>query len=184
MTATTPQQDHDLQWNDRLQDWLDGDLPTAETAMFETHLADCGSCQSLLADLRQLDASLQTAAPRLELDSSFDARLFEQIDAIDETQRTRARAQAEQEFQANLRNLTRGWRRAVAFVIPGIIGGVALAFALLSWFDGSGVTSTVVAQSASELGTFGANYTHAILTTVVGAGIGIGLARWLSTAME
>ena len=184
MTLTTPQQDHDLKWNDSLQDWLDGDLPTAEVAAFEAHLAGCEACQTLLAQLRELDASLLAAAPRLELDAAFDERLFAQIDAIDETQRAKARAQAEQEFQKNLSNLTRGWRRALAFVIPGLIGGVALAFAVTGFFDQSGLAGEVVQKSASQFGTVGASYAHMLLTTLIGAGIGAGLARWLSTAME
>ena len=184
MSLLTPQQDHDLQWNDRLQEWLDGDLPSAEVAAFEAHLADCAACQTLLGEFRQLDASLQAATPRLQLDDAFDERIFAQLDAIDETQRAAARAQAEREFQNNLRNLASGWRRAIAFVIPGIIGGIALAFAITGWFDGSGLASTVVAQSTSEFGRFGADYTHLMLTTLIGAGIGAGLARWLSTAVE
>jgi anti-sigma factor RsiW len=184
MTLLTPQQDHDLLWNDRLQDWLDGDLPSAEVAEFEAHLAGCVDCQQLLGELHRLDASLQAEAPQMQLDQAFDARLFAQIDAIDETQRASARAVAEQEFQANLRNLARGWRRTLGFVLPGILGGIALAFAVTAWFDGSGLTGTVVAQGAGELGRFGANYTHMILTSIIGAGIGAGLARWLAGVAE
>jgi anti-sigma factor RsiW len=184
MSLITPQQDHDLQWTDLLQDWLDGDLPSAEVAAFQAHLADCVQCQAMLGEFQQLDASLQAAVPGMQLDEGFDARIFAQLDAIDETQRAAARAQAEREFQANLHNLTKGWRRALAFAVPGIIGGIALAFAVTSWFDGSGLASTVVAQSASEFGRFGADYTHLVLTTLIGAGIGAGLARWLATAAE
>lgn len=184
MSSTTLQQDHDLQWNDSLQDWLDGDLSAAEAGALEAHLAGCEACQALLAQLRGLDSSLLAAAPRLELDMAFDQRLFAQIDAIDDTQRALARAQAEQEFQKNLSNLTRGWRRALAFAIPGLIGGVALAFVVTGFFDQSGLAGEVVQKSASQFGTVGANYTHLLLTTLIGAGIGAGLARWLSTAME
>ncbi|HEY4367789.1 MAG TPA: zf-HC2 domain-containing protein [Steroidobacteraceae bacterium] len=184
MTLLTPQQDHDLSWNDRLQDWLDGDLPCAEVAEFEAHLAGCVDCQQMLGELQRLDASLQAAAPEIQLDQGFDERLFAQIDTIDETQRARARTQAEQEFQNNLRSLAHGWHRTLGFVLPGIVGGIALAFAITAWFDGSGLTGTVVAESAGELGRFGASYTHVILTTIIGAGIGAGLARWLSSVAE
>ncbi len=41
----------------------------------------------------------------------------------------------EQELQQNLHALARGWRRALLFVVPGVVAGVALAFALAWWLD-------------------------------------------------
>ena len=67
---------------------------------------------------RQLDRSLRSAAPRLALDDAFDAKLFAQIDAIDDSKRAEARQRIEQELQQNLQALARGWRRALLFIVP------------------------------------------------------------------
>ena len=66
---------------------------------------------------------------------AFDAKIFAQLDAIDETKRAEARRRLEQELQQNLQALARGWRRALLFVVPGVVAGVALAFALAWWLD-------------------------------------------------
>jgi anti-sigma factor RsiW len=174
--------EHHLEWNDRLQDWLDGDLADAEAPVFTAHLADCTLCQQRLADFEQLENVLQ--APRLSLDAAFDARLFAQIDAIDETQRAAARQKVEQELQQNLRALTRNWRRTLAFIVPGIIGGMALAFALMGYFDASGLTGKVVAEGASELGSQSANLVHAVFIAITGASIGGVMAGWLAKAAD
>ena len=107
---------HALEWNDRLQDWLDGDLADADIAVFTAHLADCPLCQQQLADFEQLENTLQAQSPRLSLDEAFDARLFAQIDAMDETQRAAARQKIEQELQNDLRELTRSWQIGRAHV--------------------------------------------------------------------
>lgn len=185
-----PQNDpqHALEWNDRLQDWLDGDLENTEAAVLVAHLAECTQCQQRLADFEHLENVLQAQAPRLSLDEAFDARLFAQIDAIDETQRAAARQKVEQELQNNLRELTRSWRRTLAFIVPGIIGGIALAFALMGYFDASGLTGKVVAEGTSELGSQlgsqGATLIHAVFIAVTGATIGGVMAGWLAKAAD
>ncbi|HWK73218.1 MAG TPA: zf-HC2 domain-containing protein [Povalibacter sp.] len=185
--STTPDQqlrhplsEHHLEWNDRLQDWLDGDLEAAEAPEFEAHLASCAICQERLGDFEQLETQLHQAAPTLALDSSFDARIFSQIESVDEAQRAAARQRIEQELQNNLRKLSQGWRRTLAFVIPGIAAGVALAFALTSYFDASGLTGRLVAESAGQLGAGSASWVHAVLTTALGASIGGLMAGWMA----
>ena len=103
--------DHHLEWNDRLQDWLDGDLSAADEAALQAHMADCALCRARADELRELDFSLSTAAPRLALDAAFDARLFAQIDAIDDSKRAEARQRMERELQQNLQALARVFLR-------------------------------------------------------------------------
>jgi anti-sigma factor RsiW len=79
---TTP---HDIEWNDRLQDWLDGDLDAADAAALQAHMAGCAACRARADELQALDRSLRSAAPRLALDDAFDAELFAQIEAVDES---------------------------------------------------------------------------------------------------
>ena len=57
----------------------------------------------------------------------------------------------EQELQQNLQALARGWRRALLFIVPGVIAGVALAFALAWWLTDAGVMRTLIVQSAAEV---------------------------------
>lgn len=173
--------DHHLEWNDRLQDWLDGDLDTADQPLFEAHLADCTICQQRLGDFEALDNALQADAPHLSLDSAFDARVFAQIDAIDETQRAVARQRIERELQDNLQALSRSWRRTLAFVIPGIIGGIALALTLTGFFDASGLTDRLAVEGASELGG-NASLIHVAITALLGASIGGATAAWMAKA--
>jgi anti-sigma factor RsiW len=175
---------HSLDWNDRLQDWLDGELSAADMAAFEAHLADCAECQQSMAALEQLDAELVAASPPLKLTAAFDQRLFAQIDAIDETQRAEARRRIELEMQQQLRALSRTWQRTLAFVIPGVVAGIALAFTLTGWLDSSGMTSTLVAEGAAELGRGSADFLRIGVTTVVGAALGMLVAPWLARLAE
>lgn len=174
------QPDNHAKWDDSLQDWLDGALNGADNAAFEAHLAHCGKCQLNLGDFEELDAALIDSAPPLELDPSFDKRLFAQIDAIDESKRIEARRRLEQEWQQQMQALARNWRRTLAFVIPGIIGGIVLAMALVSWLDSSGITSNLVAQGAAEFGGQSINYLRVGITAVVGAAFGMLVAPWLA----
>lgn len=167
-------------WDDALQDWLDGELNDAQSAAFEAHLAACGLCQRSLPEFEELDEALVESAPQLQLDANFDQALFAQIDAIDESKRLEARRRLEQEWQQQMQFLSRNWRRTLAFVIPGIVGGIVLAMALLSWLDSSGITSNLVAQGAAELGGGSIDYLRLGITAVVGAGFGMLIAPWLA----
>lgn len=168
------------QWDDALQDWLDGDLDDAQSAAFEAHLASCGLCQQNLPEFEQLDEALIEAAPALKLDAEFDQSLFAQIDAIDESKRLEARRRVEQEWQQQMQSLARNWRRALAFMIPGIIGGIVLAVALVSWLDSSGITNNLAAQGAAELGGRSIDYLRMGITAGVGAALGMLVAPWLA----
>ena len=178
---TTP---HDIEWNDRLQDWLDGDLDAADAAALQAHMAGCAACRARADELQALDRSLRSAAPRLALDDAFDAALFAQIDAVDESKRAEARQRIEQELQQNLQALARGWRRALLFIIPGVIAGVALAFALTWWMNDAGVMRALIAQSAAEFGPGNSGQVQLIATTLLGAALGGLIARWLATVVE
>jgi anti-sigma factor RsiW len=191
MSATA---DHDERWSDRLLDWVDGDRDPADAAQFEAHRAGCTSCQERLRELAELDASLRAALPSVSLDAAFDEGIFARIDAMDENQRVAARRRAEQEFRENLQSLSRDWKRTLGFVIPGVVAGIALAFALTGWFGDTGVTQAVVAESSQGFmridglrdvlgGDIGA-MVRMVLTATLGAGIGLIVARWLAASAE
>lgn len=172
--------EHDLEWSERLQDWLDGELAPSEQAAFDAHLATCERCQTQLRKLESLDAALRTAAPPVSLDSSFDARLFAQIDEIDEARRAAARQRVQAEIQAELQVLARNWRRTLATIIPGIIAGIALAFAFASYFETADWVRALAERGAGEIGRANAMFIHALLTSAVGGAIGYAVARWMA----
>jgi anti-sigma factor RsiW len=176
--------EHELAWNDRLQDWLDGDLDAADASALQDHMADCAMCRARAEELQALDYSLRNAAPRLALDDTFDARIFAQIEAIDDSKRAAARQRIEQELQHNLQALARGWRRALLFIVPGVIAGVALAFALTWWLTDAGVMRALIVESAAEFGSGYSGQVQLIATTLVGAGLGGMIARWLASVLE
>ncbi len=180
--ANEPSQ-HILDWNDRLQDWLDEDFSQTDRAEFERHLAGCEICQEQVAQFRALESSLSASAPRPQLDASFDARILSQIDRLDDAQRAAARQQAEEERRRSLEALARSWRRTLAFVVPGILGGIALAFVLVGSLDSAGIFDKLALQGASELGG-NASGIQALLTAMLGAVCGGIMARWLSRSSE
>jgi anti-sigma factor RsiW len=172
--------EHSPHWDDSLQDWLDDELNAADRAAFEAHLAACDQCQQTLARLAELDAELVQATPPLRLNAEFDRTLFARIDAIDDSKRAEARRRLEQELQQQMHDLARNWRRKLAFVVPGIIAGIVLAMALVSWLDSSGITNNLVAQGAAELGGRSIDFLRLGITTVVGAAFGMLVAPWLA----
>jgi anti-sigma factor RsiW len=175
---------HSPEWDDRLQDWLDGELDAAASAAFQAHLHGCADCQQAVEALERLDTALVQASPPLALNSAFDDRLFAQIDAIDDSKRVEARRRLELELQQQLQALSRNWRRTLAFVIPGVVAGIALAFTLTGWFDSSGMTNTLVAEGAAELGGGSADFLRIGLTAMIGATLGALVAPWLARLAE
>lgn len=65
---------------ERLQEYLDGQLPPAETQTVEAHLAACAACREDLALLRQVDAALATL-PVLEEPAAFTAQVMARVRA-------------------------------------------------------------------------------------------------------
>lgn len=50
-------------WTDRLSEFLDGGLETAEHAAVEAHLAECGACRGVLEELREVEARAGALGP-------------------------------------------------------------------------------------------------------------------------
>jgi anti-sigma factor RsiW len=183
-SPTTAKGSHSEVWDGRLQDWLDGELNTADSALFEAHLAGCGECQQTVEALEKLDEALTVAAPPMTLDDAFDQRLFARIETIDDSKRAEARRRLEREWQQQLHALSRNWKRTLAFLIPGVIAGIALAFAVMAWLDSSGMTSNLVAQGSAELGGGSTDLLRMGLTCFIGAAVGMAIAPWLARLAE
>ena len=172
--------EHDLEWNDRLQDWLDGESTERERALAESHVASCESCQQKLREFETLDAALKDVSPKLALDAAFDARLFAKIDEASEAQRLQARARAQEEFQAEIHALTRNWRRTLTTILPSVLAGIAIALSLATYFDTTEWTQQLATQSADEIKGVDASFIKLLLTSTIGAAIGYVVARWMT----
>jgi len=173
-------EEHLREWNDALQDALEGELTPAARASFDAHLQSCEICQEQLAELERVDAALVAALPRLTLDDAFERRLLATIDSSDERARAAKRRQAEREIDRARQALARDWRRNLVIVVPSIIAGLVLAYSLSTYFSGSELMRTLIEEGAARLGRDAAGIMRMAVTSVIGAGIGLTIARWLA----
>jgi anti-sigma factor RsiW len=70
---------HSPQDEDRLLQYLDGQLPSIEARAVETHLAACPQCQTLRCQWERLDETLSRTLSQPRLSPDFTARLRERI---------------------------------------------------------------------------------------------------------
>jgi anti-sigma factor RsiW len=174
---------HDLEWNDQLQDLLDGDVTGAERAALESHVAGCARCRAQFAKLKKLDALLRAKIDAPTPGPSFDQQVFARINAFDTHAREKARRRIDRELKDNLELLSRGWRRGMISALAGAIAGLAVAVALLTWADQSGATTAAISAASTGFGS-DANFMHVAVTLLIGAGLGAAVSRWLTAAIE
>lgn len=67
---------NDCEWEDRLQDWIDGDLRADESEAVLAHAARCASRRARIDALCMLDNQLARSLPRLALDDDFNRRVL------------------------------------------------------------------------------------------------------------
>ena len=70
---------HLPQDEDRLLQYLDGQLPAPDARATEAHLAVCPECQALRRQWAQLDEKLSRTLPQPRLSPDFAARLQQQV---------------------------------------------------------------------------------------------------------
>jgi anti-sigma factor RsiW len=137
-----------------LVDLLENALEPGRAATVRRHMAQCPRCRAHALALGELDAALADALPRPALSADFDARLRQQITALQRApDRSAALATAEREHEWMLQGLGRGlgWRTllnaaALASVVGGMIVGLdATAPGLLQSFGlvGTGLSATL-----------------------------------------
>jgi anti-sigma factor RsiW len=174
---------HDLEWNDQLQDLLDGDVTGGERAALETHVAGCARCRAQFAKLKKLDALLHAKIDAPAPSASFDQQVFARINAFDTHARERARRRIDRELKDNLEMLSRGWRRGLISTLAGAVAGLAVAVALITWADQSGAANAAISAVGNGFGN-DTNFIHTVVTMLIGAGIGAIVSRWLTAAVE
>jgi len=137
-----------------LVELLENALEPGRAETVRRHMAQCPRCRAHALALGELDAALADALPRPALSPDFDARLRQQITALQRApDRTAALATAEREHEWMLQGLGRGlgWRTllnaaALASVVGGMIVGLdSIAPGLLQSFGlvGTGMSATL-----------------------------------------
>lgn len=121
---------HECEWEERLQDWIDGDLDPTEVAAVAQHSASCAICRERLTMLRALDAQLSRSVTREALDASFDCRVLDRVTVITQADRAAARARLETERREQMAALARGWRKLWRSIILNAVGWISLFIAL------------------------------------------------------
>jgi len=122
--------------DERLQDWIDGDLDPAQSLAMEVHIADCSACRTRMKALQALDAALSgqysRAASGAMPGEAFDRVLLERIAAAERADRAAARAQVEQQWRDQMTALSRRWRHALRATILNVVAVAALLFMLIT----------------------------------------------------
>ena len=175
---------HDAQWNDLLQDLIDGELIGQERVALEAHIANCPRCRARHAKLRRLDQALNSKIEAPPLTPAFDQQVFARIHAMNEQAQEHARRRLERELHDNLQALARTWRRSLLSVIGGAIAGVALALAFVNWAGDATIAKSLVSAATNSVGHGYANIIHVLVTALIGAAIGAGVSRLMSATVD
>jgi anti-sigma factor RsiW len=158
-----PDRIHSPQDEDRLLQYLDGQLPVAEAPAIEMHLALCPECQALRRQWEQLDQQLGRALPRPRLSPEFAARLQRQIAMEVKASAPGARlresgeavVQSHQAWIEDQRRITRvlwlGLLDGVGYGALAAIGGYCVLRLILAWAAGPAGTGTALPGSTGFL---------------------------------
>jgi len=99
------------EFENRIADYLEEQLPPGDRLAVETHLAACDACRAFCAQLRELDASLASALKPPALPADFSARVWKRVEAEpagwSAAERAERLRQEEAEFQARMARLRR-----------------------------------------------------------------------------
>lgn len=164
---------HELEWDERLWDSLDGALDAAQQAVMERHLLHCVDCRMRLVEFRSLDRRLRQATGPLTLDADFDRRVLAQL-TVDRADRATARRRIAREIEAAQATLARSWRHALLRVVPGMLAGVVTTTFLAQWLGNQATLSKWLPATAGQ----------PVLIALLGAGLGAAVAGWLTMAVD
>jgi predicted anti-sigma-YlaC factor YlaD len=115
---------HLSQWQDHLQDSLDGALVAAEQAKLDEHLSTCAECRAEQTKLLALHALFERQlgnAPTLSAD--FSARVLASVDEQEQARRAAAKVRAERDFQKRRQAFELDWRSLWQRHMGSIVAG-------------------------------------------------------------
>jgi anti-sigma factor RsiW len=154
---------HSPQDEDRLLQYLDGQLPVPEAHAVEAHLAACPECQALRRQWAQLDERLAHTLAQPRLSPDFAARLRQQIaaEAKPGMQRAAGREMAGAAagsqpawLEARRHGTSLAWLGLLDVVGYGVlaaVGGYCLFRLALAWIPSSAATGTHLAGGSAFL---------------------------------
>jgi anti-sigma factor RsiW len=165
--------DH-LDWDERLQDWIDGDRDPSASAALEAHIAGCARCLARRSAFRAVDSALSRGVPRQALSADFDRVLLERIDRIPVSDRAAARARLEQAWQAELGAFSRQWRAALRSMILNALLAAGLLAAFLTRLPGA-VSTARLNDLNDQIGQFTLYVSSRPALTVLVVGVGMSI---------
>jgi hypothetical protein len=154
---------HSPQDEDRLLQYLDGQLPAPEASAIEAHLAACPECHALRRQWEQLDERLAHTLAKPRLSPDFAARVRQRVaagaQAIAAGGRMResgvAAAQSHQPWIEDRRRGTSviwlGLLDGVGYGLAAAVGGYCLYRLILAWIPGPAGTGTAFLSSPAFL---------------------------------
>jgi anti-sigma factor RsiW len=114
---------------ERLDEWIDGRLSSADERDVERHLEECGSCREEAAAVRAARAAVACRGAGVELPAGLADRIRGRLDAEDAIARAQATGAAPGDRR---RSPARTSRRAVVRALP-LAAGLLLAAAAVLW---------------------------------------------------
>lgn len=170
---------HSPQGEERLLQFLDGQLPAPEARAIEAHLAACPECQGLRRQLEQLDEKLASTLAQPRLSPDFAARLRERV-AV-ETKVGAPAAQTNEPWVEARRRETRvfwlGLLDGLGYGAAAAAGGYWLLHLAVAWVPGPAGIGTAFLR--------GPTFLLALVTASAALLVGLKLAaknrvwRWL-----
>ena len=154
---------HSPQDEDRLLQYLDGQLPAPEARAIEAHLAVCPDCQGLRRQWEQLDQQLARTLARPRLSPDFAARLRQQVAVEVKAGAPGARVresagaatQSHQPWIEDRRRWTSllwlGLLDGVGYGAAAAVGGYCLLRLAVAWSPGPAGTGTAFLSSPAFL---------------------------------
>jgi anti-sigma factor RsiW len=121
----------------RLFQLADGELPAADQSATRSHLAGCAECRAFFDGLRILDSALARSLSPVRLPADFEKRLRNRlaraVEPLDLERQAARKHQLDAEYHAALRQMT-GWSRWIPQVLDVLgYGATAAAAAWLAW---------------------------------------------------
>jgi anti-sigma factor RsiW len=144
---------HSPQDEERLLDYLDGQLPASEARAIEAHAAACPECQALRRQWEQLDEKLARALAQPRLSPDFAARLRERV-AVETKAGAPAAQTNEPLVEARLREKRVFWLGlldGLGYSAAAMVGGYWLLHLAMAWVPSQAVAGTTFLRSPTFL---------------------------------
>jgi hypothetical protein len=173
------QAEHLAEWQDRLQDAIDGDA----SEELRAHLSVCAICHNQHAKLLALHTQLKTEFANVPaLGADFSARVFAKIDSQEQARRVASKQRAEQEFRERMRAFQLDWREILRKHFGNIVAALTVLIALVAGLNSLWTSAREQLHSSIASLPFASNPFALPIAVVIGtASIAAAALWWLRT---